>query len=251
MEKTDCGIVRDLLPLYMDGVCSEESSLFIEEHLNRCPDCRALRDAMGETLPASVSDVPAAEGEQVLRRTSRYITGQAIRAAAGVTFIIVYWLVFFWEKFLADMGDYRYFSYSFHELISGGTIFVLLITAVWSGILLIQILKERSWRKNGLLLGVLLLLLLFQAGYFHDRSQTVSTTSFEGRVTEITDSSHIVMIPDSRNESRTISLEVPPVVTPLLKMDGTTYTMTYEWRMTDPEHGHLLYIWDSTSPGTF
>lgn len=29
-----CEIIRDLLPLYMDGACSESSAQMIEEHLS-------------------------------------------------------------------------------------------------------------------------------------------------------------------------------------------------------------------------
>lgn len=38
--KNNCGIIRDLLPLYNDGAASEESKKAIEEHLKVCPDCR-------------------------------------------------------------------------------------------------------------------------------------------------------------------------------------------------------------------
>lgn len=35
-----CDIIRDLLPLYHDKVCSEESKKQIEEHLKTCESCR-------------------------------------------------------------------------------------------------------------------------------------------------------------------------------------------------------------------
>ena len=38
--KMKCEVVRDLLPLYVDGVVSEESRKMIEEHLEECDDCR-------------------------------------------------------------------------------------------------------------------------------------------------------------------------------------------------------------------
>ncbi len=33
--KTECSIVKDLLPLYHDKVCSGDSKVFIEEHLKK------------------------------------------------------------------------------------------------------------------------------------------------------------------------------------------------------------------------
>ncbi len=37
-----CEIVQDLLPLYVDGACSEARAEMINEHLETCADCRAI-----------------------------------------------------------------------------------------------------------------------------------------------------------------------------------------------------------------
>ena len=34
-----CEIIRDLLPLYCDGLCSEASKQEIEAHVAQCQDC--------------------------------------------------------------------------------------------------------------------------------------------------------------------------------------------------------------------
>ena len=39
MNKFDCEIIKDLLPLYADNVCSEKSVKIVEEHLNDCSEC--------------------------------------------------------------------------------------------------------------------------------------------------------------------------------------------------------------------
>ena len=41
-----CEIVQDLLPLYVDGACSEASAEMINEHLQTCADCRAIYEQM-------------------------------------------------------------------------------------------------------------------------------------------------------------------------------------------------------------
>lgn len=35
--KNECSIVGDLLALWMDGLVSEDTAAFVEEHLDRCP----------------------------------------------------------------------------------------------------------------------------------------------------------------------------------------------------------------------
>ena len=36
----NCEVIRDLLPLYADDVCSGRSRELIEEHLQECPEDR-------------------------------------------------------------------------------------------------------------------------------------------------------------------------------------------------------------------
>lgn len=40
--KYNCNIIRDLLPLYADAVCSEDSRAAVRQHIAECPDCAAL-----------------------------------------------------------------------------------------------------------------------------------------------------------------------------------------------------------------
>lgn len=44
--KFDCKVIEDLLPLYSDNVCSDESRKLVEEHLRECEKCRTLLDNM-------------------------------------------------------------------------------------------------------------------------------------------------------------------------------------------------------------
>lgn len=42
MKKTDCEIIHDLLPLYVDDICSEPSRRLVDEHLQECPECAEM-----------------------------------------------------------------------------------------------------------------------------------------------------------------------------------------------------------------
>jgi hypothetical protein len=46
MKKTDCSVVKDLLPLYIDDVCSPESKEIVDEHLKQCRECTAEKAKM-------------------------------------------------------------------------------------------------------------------------------------------------------------------------------------------------------------
>ncbi len=42
----NCDIIKDLIPLYIDECCSDESKRIIEEHISNCEDCRKLVEDM-------------------------------------------------------------------------------------------------------------------------------------------------------------------------------------------------------------
>ena len=44
--KYPCGIIKDLLPLYIDDVCNEESRQAVENHLADCEACRKCQEVM-------------------------------------------------------------------------------------------------------------------------------------------------------------------------------------------------------------
>ena len=49
MSELSCNIVKDLLPSYIDGICSEDSQKLVEQHLQECADCRAFVDMLRES----------------------------------------------------------------------------------------------------------------------------------------------------------------------------------------------------------
>lgn len=51
----NCSIVKDLIPLYIDGCCSEESAKVVEEHIRDCDSCKKLFEDM--KLPSDVITV--------------------------------------------------------------------------------------------------------------------------------------------------------------------------------------------------
>ena len=39
--KTECSVVRDLLPLYIEDMVSAETAQYVNEHLKNCDECQA------------------------------------------------------------------------------------------------------------------------------------------------------------------------------------------------------------------
>lgn len=95
--KYDCAVIQDLLPLYIDGVCSEESRKIIDEHLPECTACRQMLAEMQASeqesnLQADVHAAKALEGikKRINSRMMRILIGAALAVAlvAGGIFIL-------------------------------------------------------------------------------------------------------------------------------------------------------------------
>lgn len=66
----NCKIVQDLLPLYHDGVCSQESQKAVEAHLQGCENCRRVLADLDAPLPEAVRKQAGGEAS-VLKQLSR------------------------------------------------------------------------------------------------------------------------------------------------------------------------------------
>ena len=54
-EKTNCKIVQDLLPNYIENLTNEETNRFIEEHLKECPECQKVLENMQKEIKVSTT----------------------------------------------------------------------------------------------------------------------------------------------------------------------------------------------------
>ena len=80
-----CGVVRDLLPSYVEGLTSQETNTAVERHLADCPDCTRLRaDLAGETPPPPEEVKEVDYLKKVKRRGRRRVV-----AAVAVTVLVL------------------------------------------------------------------------------------------------------------------------------------------------------------------
>lgn len=69
--KISCKIIEDLLPLYADKVCSEESGALVEKHIAECGECRAKLEAMTEEIPKSSENIPEMKNGNAFKKYHR------------------------------------------------------------------------------------------------------------------------------------------------------------------------------------
>lgn len=134
-----CNVIEDLLPLYADGICSEDTRTIIEHHTAMCPECREKLEAMTLKLEKNEKKVKI---ENPFKKVKNHYLRTAIVTLLVCAFIIVpvcgigYLLVneqygngYSWSSFKTEMklrkmngmlkgGKYREFLDEF-ELYSG------------------------------------------------------------------------------------------------------------------------------------
>ena len=90
--KLSCEVTRDLLPLYHDGVCSEESRALVEDHVADCCECSIiLRELRGEIdLPHESPDdlAPLEQIRQNVKRGNKKAWMKGIAAALAVVLTV-------------------------------------------------------------------------------------------------------------------------------------------------------------------
>ena len=75
MAKIPCEIIRDLLPLYKDDICSEKSRNAIEEHIKECESCRTYLQKMDCEIPIEADETGGMDEEwKVFREFSEKVS---------------------------------------------------------------------------------------------------------------------------------------------------------------------------------
>lgn len=87
--KISCEIIEDLLPLYHDGVCSNESKVMVEEHLSECDSCKAELQAMDGELPIAHTEHNLEEAAAVKELSKKWKKGMFKSLLEGILITVL------------------------------------------------------------------------------------------------------------------------------------------------------------------
>ena len=89
-----CDIIRDLLPLYCDGLCSEASKQEIEAHVAQCQECRACLAEMKEEAPVpSLSPESETEARVLQGVKKKFSRGRRRAVLIAVAVMLIFSIV--------------------------------------------------------------------------------------------------------------------------------------------------------------
>ena len=92
--KMDCSIIKDLLPLYEEKLCSPQSNALVEEHLKECAACRRLVQGTQELVLPQAEPADTASDRAIrkgFRKIRRRWWASVLLAVALIPLLILGW----------------------------------------------------------------------------------------------------------------------------------------------------------------
>jgi len=110
--RNECNIIQDLLPLYMEGIVSEDTDDFIEEHLNSCTMCKDILENMKSSEGVKISDFDDVESEvplkiikdKLMKKKMILICSAVVMTLAAVFCVSVLMELFIYQEKIAVNG---------------------------------------------------------------------------------------------------------------------------------------------------
>ena len=105
--KITCDVIRDLMILCEDDVCSEDSRRLIEEHISECEECRKIYEMTNAQIPEMIFKETSKENEvehqavKAFKKIKKKMTFEAIMKC-GIVVLIVLMINYAWNFFVEE-----------------------------------------------------------------------------------------------------------------------------------------------------
>ena len=108
--KISCEIIKDLLPLYFDDVCSDDSKSLVDEHLETCNECKSRLQLIEMSLPISNVERNLKEADPIINLSKRWNKGMRKSKLKGIliTLAVIAAIILLLHTF---MGIHVYIPY--------------------------------------------------------------------------------------------------------------------------------------------
>ena len=88
--KKECSIVRDVLPLYFENMVSEDTAVFVKEHLENCSDCAVEFEHLKSGKQIDKAEISQKENDvNVIMAVKKKITKRIFKMVAAVCLVFI------------------------------------------------------------------------------------------------------------------------------------------------------------------
>lgn len=239
---TGCEIITDLIPLYLDDVCSEDSRRAVEKHISECESCRSEFSRMKQDIKVPS---PLPSEEDIMKKISWTITKKELTSACGIFAVILYLAMFLWQR-KAGLTGSPYCNYQLYRLLQLLFIPVIILTLLWLILTAVSCAKRNS-AGTKLPLIILLALIMVIQGFICRHILLMQENMLWSEIVEIPNPNQIVI---EKYDGSLVLLDTDYTVTNLVRADGTEYVIYYTANIKTPEKGELLWIIHSENADT-
>ncbi|MCH5270798.1 MAG: zf-HC2 domain-containing protein [Lachnospiraceae bacterium] len=120
--KLNCNVIHDLLPLYVDQICSDESRELVDEHLTDCRDCSTLLQQIRNT---EIETDLKSETENVILHQAKFFKQKSTIAGAVIAGIFMIPILVCLIVNLASGAALNWFFIVFASLITAASLIVV------------------------------------------------------------------------------------------------------------------------------
>lgn len=109
MKKLECDVIRDLIPSYVEEICSETSKRYVDEHLEECSDCdRLMRQLRDTDFSTTKLEQRQFDGYKKAKRqiSQQSISGVLLAVSLVFSAIAGSWLLVYGGGARSDKGYY-------------------------------------------------------------------------------------------------------------------------------------------------
>ena len=107
MTQLQCAVIKDLLPLYYDDVCSDETKKLVEEHTASCRECKMELESLNAPINIPMVEIQnRVQDEKVIRKLANSwsrVRKKALYKGMSITAIVClllfggYYALFEWD----------------------------------------------------------------------------------------------------------------------------------------------------------
>lgn len=138
MKEIKCTIIQDILPLYIDGVVSQDTKEMVDQHLQHCEKCQKEYETMKRNLyiPAE-NNAPIIQKINKKWRKKKVIISFASIFATAIILLGAYLLIFYYERVIPYSKDL--FKIEMQMIINWFLIITVKVMLLFTGPILVHL----------------------------------------------------------------------------------------------------------------
>lgn len=115
MEKVNCNVIQDILPLYIDHAACNDTKMLVEEHLQGCESCQKAYQELQKELLLPVDEGIKKRDAEEIKSFKKYLSKKRLKIiflSAASMLALTVGVIFFMNQYIRRI-DYQEAAFTF------------------------------------------------------------------------------------------------------------------------------------------